>query len=198
WGSNGLGFSFLDPEYLGVSNMLIFLVFYIQFMLSSIMEFCRFSRKFDFPFLSTLAKGLRASEIEVFGSHVYMAAGFLFASFFLPPLGLLAIFGLSCFGDTAAAQVGMRVGKHKLGFNRKKSWEGLIAGAITSYIAASLFVGWIWSGVATAVFVAVDALTSNRLKASDNIAFPVFVTIAFLAFSLFQIPYAPLIAIPRI
>ncbi|MHA1794437.1 MAG: hypothetical protein ACTSVI_17510 [Promethearchaeota archaeon] len=196
WGASGGPYVFFDPEYLGVANIIIIMIFYIQFILYSIMEFCRFSRKFDFPLQGTLSKALRNKEAYTFASYLYFSAGFLFAAFFLPPLFLLGIFGMSCFGDTLAAQIGMRWGKHKISFNPDKSWEGLIAGTITSYFCAIFFMGAIWSIVAAITFLIVDALTSKIIKLSDNLAFPIFAVFSFILFSFSGIPVSPLITIP--
>ncbi len=198
WGSFGGIPVLFDAEYLGTASFIICIVFYLQFYVYSIIEFTRFSSRFDFPFMSAIVKGIRKSEAHEFASYLYLAAGFLFASVLIPSLGLLALFSISCFGDTMAAQVGMRVGKHKLSFNTHKSWEGLIAGAVASFLSAALFVGWWWSLVAVVVYVVADALTPSKIPMSDNLAFPLISTCAFLLFSLAGIPYSPLIPVPRL
>nr|MDO8118704.1 hypothetical protein [Candidatus Sigynarchaeota archaeon] len=198
WGSFGGVPVLFDPEYLGVASGIICLVFYMQVCVYSVIEFCRFSSRYDFPCMRMLVKGIRKSEADQFASYLYMAVGFLFASVLIPSLGLLALFSISCFGDTMAAQVGMRIGNHKIPFNTHKSWEGLVAGAVTRFVSAALFVGWWWSLVSMLVYVFADAVTPSKIPMSDNLAFPLLSTIAFLLFSLAGIPYAPLIFVPRL
>ncbi len=51
---------------------------------------------------------------------------------------------------------------------------------------------------AVVVYVVADALTPSKIPMSDNLAFPLISTCAFLLFSLAGIPYSPLIPVPRL
>ncbi len=52
-----------------------------------------------------------------------------------------AAFGVLCFGDGMAAMGGMAFGKHKLPYNRKKSFEGMFTGIAFGFLGAMLM-GW--------------------------------------------------------
>ncbi|MEM8962176.1 MAG: TIGR00297 family protein [Acidobacteriota bacterium] len=53
-----------------------------------------------------------------------------------------AVWGILAFGDGMASVVGQAIGKNKLGWNPKKSWEGTIAYWLFGTIAASTLLVW--------------------------------------------------------
>lgn len=68
-----------------------------------------------------------------------VAAAVTFAG--IPRSFAFAAFGILGVGDAASALIGVAYGKHKLPWNRRKSWEGTSAGALAGYLAALVFAG---------------------------------------------------------
>lgn len=50
----------------------------------------------------------------------------------------VAAFGILGMGDAASALIGIAWGRHKLPWNRRKSWEGSAAGLVASFLSAVL------------------------------------------------------------
>jgi len=171
---------------------IIFLFFFLLTTIFTMNEGARLGKWFYFPLRKLASFGIREKEKETVASYVYLAIGMLFAAIFLYPVPLFSIIGILCFADTAASLFGRKYGKHKLQFNRTKSWEGSIAGFIICLIVTFLLVGFIWGLVASLVFFIVDAITPV-LPLSDNIGIPLAVTSAYLLLSLLQIPMYSLI-----
>ena len=71
------------------------------------------------------------TAVEFLGS-ILVIGSLLHEFWFFPAIAVLA------FGDGAAGLVGVHFGRHKLPWNRKKSWEGLGAGAVTAATGACL------------------------------------------------------------
>lgn len=91
----------------------------------------------------------------------------------LAMLGLIALF----FGDAAATIIGVRFGKTKLPYNRRKSLEGLLAYFIVVSIMGYFVVG-IYSPVVGLMFSVVESM---KLRLDDNIAIALFtVVISFI------------------
>lgn len=66
--------------------------------------------------------------------------------FWLAPMPVaLAAAGMLAFGDGMSSLVGRAIGRHKIGWNRRKSWEGSIAGLIAGFIGAWLLLAWYFS-----------------------------------------------------
>jgi dolichol kinase len=134
---------------------------------------------------------------DTVASYVYFSAGMIFAATFIYPIPLFSIIGILCFADTAASLFGRKYGKHKLPFNKTKSWEGSIGGIIVCIIVTFLLVGPIWGLAATLVFFLIDAVTPT-LPLSDNIGIPVAVTGVYLLLSVLQIPMYSILFFPFI
>ncbi|MBU3965848.1 MAG: hypothetical protein KKG76_00495 [Euryarchaeota archaeon] len=69
-------------------------------------------------------------------------------------------------GDGFAGVIGRRYGKHRLYFNKDKTWEGSISG----FIAASL-TGFYYAGP-IAIIGSVLGMTAGAVSRHDNIAVP--------------------------
>lgn len=84
----------------------------------------------------------RGNEIEFpIAQTLYLIAVFITA--LLLPFSLsFAVFGVLAIGDGAAAIFGMLFGKHRISYNRDKTWEGTIAGIVFGFLGA-LVMGWI-------------------------------------------------------
>ncbi len=84
-----------------------------------------------------------------------------------------------CFGDTMGVVVGKSFGKHPLIGNKKKTWEGAIAGMVTSFGLSLIFLSWPFALLVAAVYLLVDLITP-RLPISDNIMIPLLLAVVFL------------------
>ncbi len=181
--------NYLDSSHpYGVAQGIIIIIFYVLSWVFLVTETIRLSPRFYFPFGKILENTLRASELNAYASYVHFSTGFLFASLFLPPSLLLGTFALFTFGDSMAASIGIRIGKHKIKVNPKKSWEGTIAGFLASFLVAVPFVGWIWGLAGAIVFVLIDVYTPTPLTISDNILVPIVIPGLYFLLALIGIP----------
>ncbi|MHA1820979.1 MAG: hypothetical protein ACTSU2_11275 [Promethearchaeota archaeon] len=180
------------PFYLRQS--FIILAFYVLSSIFIIIETTRLSKHVHFPLHRTIQYTLRRSELDTIASYAYMAIGGLFASFVVPENIFLGIFSLVVFGDTAASSIGIKFGKHKISFNKDKSWEGAIAGLLTSIFTSIFFIGVAWAIAAGILFLVLD-IFSNKIKVSDNITVPVFSVFLFFALYHLGLPCNPLFVI---
>ena len=171
-----------------VAQGIIIIIFYIMSWLFLVTETVRLSPRFHFPLGKILENTLRASELNAYASYVHFSTGFLFASLFLPPSLLLGCFSLFTFGDSMAASVGIRKGKHKIRVNPKKSWEGTITGFLASFLIAVPFVGLAWSLGGAIIFIIIDIFTPTPLPISDNILVPILIPVLYWAFAMANIP----------
>lgn len=186
WGSlDGLNMHLLRAPDIGQGMIMLF--FFLLTTIFIMNEGARVGKWYYFPLKKLAALGIREKEKETIASYVYFTLGMVFASIFLYPIPLFSIIGILCFADTAASLFGRRYGKHKLQFNKTKSWEGAVGGFIVCYIVTFLFVGPIWGLAASIVFLAIDLITPI-VPISDNIAIPIGVTGIYLLLSFLQIP----------
>lgn len=166
--------SFIDVLFsLGWFYYLLFFFFYILciFMLAN--EFTRKSRLFSFPFNIFPKLYLSKEEKENYGTYLYFAIGQMFAAFICPPMVYFAILGISSISDLMASQVGIRFGKRHIIWNKNKTWEGTIAGIISTFLICFLFVDVYWSLIFTFIFFILDISTSKPIKVSDNLLIPI-------------------------
>ncbi|MBW3583192.1 MAG: SEC59/DGK1/VTE5 family protein [Euryarchaeota archaeon] len=103
----------------------------------------------EVPFLTQqLTATRRHGETFSWASTMFLVAGL--AIIWLTPLPVafagLAMLGL---GDGFSALVGKAVGKHKLWYNRQKSWEGTIAGFVAGSIGAVGLMFWYYAATTT-------------------------------------------------
>ncbi|MHA1358844.1 MAG: diacylglycerol/polyprenol kinase family protein [Candidatus Helarchaeota archaeon] len=185
WGNlNGLGMQEIHFDF---GQSINFMFFFILSMLFILNEGARLGNWFYFPFQKVVSIGIREKEKDAVASYVYFTIGMVFASSFVFPVPFFSIIGILCFADTAASLVGRKYGRHKIQFNRTKSWEGSIGGIAVCLLVTILFVGPIWGIAATLVFFGIDAITP-RIPVSDNIAIPIGVASIYFLLSVFQIP----------
>jgi dolichol kinase len=190
WGNtNGLGMQNIRFDF---GQSIIFMLFIILSLLFIMNEGARLGNWFYFPLQKFASIGIREKEKETVASYVYFTIGMLFASRLLFPIPLFSIIGILCFADSAASLFGRRYGRHKIPFNRKKSWEGSVGGVIVCFIVTLLFVGPIWGLAATLMFFVIDVITP-RIPFSDNIGIPMGVTCVYLLLSVLQIPMCSII-----
>lgn len=80
---------------------------------------------------------LKPAEIQAFISSIPIVLclmPFLFGPFTI----FVAVALIESISDALASLIGKRFGTHKLGFNLKKSWEGLFAGGVSTFILVVL------------------------------------------------------------
>ncbi len=181
--------NYLDKSHpYGVAQGIIILIFYMMSWLFLVTDTMRLSSVFYFPMGKILENTLRESEVNAYASYVHFSVGFLYASLLSPPTLLLGIFALFTFGDTMAATIGIRIGKHKIKVNPKKSWEGTIAGFLASFLIAVPFVGWEWGFAGALLFVLIDVITPTPIPISDNILVPIAIPILYWGLAWMGIP----------
>ncbi len=138
-------------------------------------------------FLTT--KMLRGHERTSMAAYVYWFAGSLPVILLLSKTIAIITIAVTLLGDTLAALVGVGLGIHKLPTNPSKSWEGTIAGTVTSFLASLLLSSLFASPnlplslVAAAVFAVVDII---RLPIDDNFLMPLVIGFALQIVMLLQ------------
>jgi len=181
---------------LGWFYYLLFFFFYSFTMLMFSIEFTRKTSYFSFPFNFICAVYLCDEEEEGYGAYLYFTLGQMVASFFCPPMVFLAILGISSIADLMTSQIGIRFGKHKIIHNLDKSWEGAIAGCITSFIICIFFLGFIWAIIFTLIFFIIDVITKKPVNVSDNLLIPMGCALVFVLIRYFlAINYSPILLI---
>jgi dolichol kinase len=104
----------------------------------------------------------------------------------------MALISICACGDTAAAIVGTKYGRHKfLRYNREKSVEGCIAGFIVSFILGTLFAGPFMGIIGASIFIAVDFITPKPIHITDNILNPLIIGSVFVFALPLTIPMFP-------
>ncbi len=178
-----------------VAQGILILFFYVLSLVFLFIEVTRIStwKYSHFPLHQTIQRTLRKKELDSIASYTHFSVGFLFASLFLMPTLLLAAFALFSLGDVMAATIGIRYGKHKIPFNKDKSWEGTLGGFLFSFIPAMLFVGPIWGLLAGIMFVLIDIFSPTPILIADNILIPMACVGLFMILSLLGIPAVSLI-----
>lgn len=111
----------------------------------------------------------------------------------------LAAAAMLAFGDGMSALVGRAIGRHKIWYNRRKSWEGSIGGLITGFLGALLLIQWYatdtgndypfaYVAVVCLLGAAVAMFGESLPNVQDNVIVPVFaavpMTIAWMALGL--------------
>lgn len=165
---------------LGTFYFILFFFFYTICILSVINELCRKSEKLHFPLSTFSTLHLKEEEINGYGSYVYFSIGQMWSSFACPPLFFLSILSIGAIGDLMASQIGIRFGKHSLYWNKKKTWEGTIAGSLTSFLFCFFLIGLFWALLFCIIFLIIDVITSRPLKMSDNLLIPMSCSVIYL------------------
>ena len=179
---------------LGWFFYLLFFFFYIFTLIMLVNEYTRKSHYFSFPFNFICNIFLNEEERQGYGTYLYFAVGHMFAAFTCPPMVFFSILGTSSIADLVASQIGIRYGKNRISFNKKKTWEGAIAGFLASFILSFIFIGFIWSIIFSIAFTLFDVLTNKPLDASDNLIIPIGLSVLyFLIRFLFNLNYFTLI-----
>lgn len=118
----------------------------------------------------------RSDARPFLGAIAYLAGvGLSLVTF--PSQAALSVTVLSV-GDSVSTLVGVRWGRHKLHFNKAKSYEGLLAGFLLSFTACLVFTTPSMALAASFIGMLIEALP---IKVNDNISVPIGVG-AFMGF----------------
>lgn len=99
------------------------------------------------PFLTKqLTSTRRPNEVFSWASTMFIVAALLILWFTPLPVALAALAMLG-FGDGMSALVGRAIGRNKLWYNPKKSWEGSTAGFLAGAIGALGMTAWYYAAV---------------------------------------------------
>lgn len=134
-------------------------------------EFARKTRFASFPF-KIFTYMFSEEEKRGYGCYLYFAIGQMFASFLVPPMVCFAILGISAISDLMASQIGIKFGKKHIKWNGDKTWEGAVAGFISSLAICYFFMGIIWALIFSIAFLTFDIITKKPLNMSDNLLNP--------------------------
>ena len=179
-----------DYYLIGRLHVTLFFLCYVCAIVAMWLDLIRFSTRFWCIGRNSIFCFSRPAELAKMPSFVPFFLAIGFAAVFIPPIPVLAIMVVMIFADTAASQIGIRLGRHKISFNPHKTWEGTIAGSIVAFIAA-LFVGPIWGIVAVGGFIFVDLLTDKIIPISDNLFTPICLGLFFFCIAVAGITYMP-------
>lgn len=159
---------------------LLFFFFYILCLFMFANEITRKSSFLNFPFNVFPKLYLSNEETQSYGTYLYFAIGQMFTAFTCPPMIFFAILGISSISDLMSSQVGIRYGKSYILWNKNKTWEGTIAGLLTTFLICFFFVGVFWALIFTYLFLIFDILTNKPIKISDNLLIPIGCSVAYL------------------
>jgi len=145
----------------------------------------------------------RATEVHTFSAHIPLIIGFIASalclyiySIFVPTYDYVALMSAcsviltASLADMVAAVIGRRYGRKKWRNNSDKTILGTLLGGFTAFGFSILFIGWLAGGITAIVFVLID-LFSNKIRISDNLFYPVILSIIYCAVLPFFTPLLP-------
>lgn len=144
----------------------------------------------SYPFKSLILTRLRQRERGLFGAHYYLAAATPLAVLWLtadparwdatvPAAAALLV--VTVFADAASALVGIRWGERKFPHNPKKSYMGAFGGTVVAFLATLPLLGLPGALASAAVFLAIDLIAPVPIFVSDNLLYPVTLSVVYLA-----------------
>lgn len=151
------------------------------------------------PFWSRqLQSTRRETETFSWASIAFLLALFMLAWLVPMPVALAAA-AMLALGDGMSAIVGRAAGRHKIWYNRSKSWEGSAGGLLAGFLGALVLMGWYAAetshdyplplvAVVCALGAAFAMVGESLPRLQDNVVVPVFaaipMTIAWMALDL--------------
>ncbi|MBQ4106115.1 MAG: phosphatidate cytidylyltransferase [Lentisphaeria bacterium] len=139
---------------------------------------------YDFFFGRMLRQAPAPDAWIISGGPYVFASATMTLALFAPPIAPAAM-AVMLLGDTAAALIGRRFGRHKTW--NGKSWEGVIAFLAVGYLGAALFLTVCHAGTALylcaipgVILAAAVELFEKQLRLDDNFSIPLAVGIALL------------------
>ncbi len=126
----------------------------------------------------TLLLVYRENEIKGFSieplSYIFSVLSLLSLSFFIDEKLCFAAIAILAAGDGVAGVIGRRYGRHRLSFNKDKSWEGSLSGFIAAVMTGFYYAGTI------AIVGSVFGMLAGAVNKHDNIAVPYAALIAMI------------------
>lgn len=107
-------------------------------------------------------------------SYILSVLSLLSLSFFINERICFAAIAILAAGDGFAGVIGRRYGRHRLPFNKNKSWEGSVSGFIAASLAGFYFVG------AVALAGSFFGMLAGSINKHDNIAVPYVALVAMM------------------
>ena len=141
------------------------------------------SRKYIIPAVPWFMKNLERDEnLKKFpgkGAIFYLIGVFFVIAFFPLDIAVASIIILA-FADSASYIFGVRFGKREHPFTTKKFIEGMIAGIIAGFLAASIFVPWYQALIASIFAMVAEGIEIKigLTDVDDNIVIPVVAALA--------------------
>lgn len=134
----------------------------------------------------TMRRALRRTEQTAMAAYVYWLAGALVTFFFFGKAIATTVITASLLADTSSAVVGTGMGRHSIPWNRQKSVEGTLAGALTTLLMVLLFTNFnlILGAASAASFAVLDA---TRIPLDDNLTLPIVLGIVLSAIEAFRL-----------
>lgn len=126
----------------------------------------------------TLLLVYRENEIKGFSieplSYIFSVLSLLSLSFFIDEKLCFAAIAIFAAGDGVAGVIGRRYGRHRLSFNKDKSWEGSLSGFIAALLTGFYYAGQI------AIMGSAFGMLAGAVNKHDNIAVPYAALIAMI------------------
>ncbi|MFH1323180.1 MAG: hypothetical protein ABIH80_05055 [Methanobacteriota archaeon] len=120
----------------------------------------------------------KENEIKSFSieplSYIFSVLSLLFLSFFVDEKLCFATIAILAAGDGVAGVIGRRYGRHRLSFNKDKSWEGSLSGFIAAVMTGFYYAGPI------AIIGSAFGMLAGAVNKHDNIAVPYAALIAMI------------------
>jgi dolichol kinase len=151
------------------------------------------------PYWAEQLKSTRR-ETETFSWASISFLLILFVLAWLVPMPVaLAAAAMLALGDGMSALIGRAIGRHKIWYNRKKSWEGSVAGLVSGFVGALVLMLWYaaetgsdfpitYVALVCLLGAAFAMLGESLPNVQDNMVVPVFaavpMTIAWMALGL--------------
>ncbi|MFW9867716.1 MAG: hypothetical protein ACFFEN_16600 [Candidatus Thorarchaeota archaeon] len=170
---------------LGWFYYVLFFFFYTFCFLTLASEFARKSHRFTFSFNFFTRFYLSEEEKRNYGTYLVFFIGHMFAAFISPPMVFFAILGVSSIADLMTSQIGIRFGKKPIFWNKKKTWEGTIAGFLSAFLICVFFIGFFWALIFACAFLVFDIITDKPLNLSDNLLTPIGLSLLYLLIRFF-------------
>lgn len=143
----------------------------------------------SYPFKSLILTRLRRRERGLFGAHYYLAAATPLAVLWLTAdparwdatiPAAVAVLVVTVFADAASALVGIRYGDRKMWHNPRKSYAGAAGGTAVAFLATLPLLGLEGALASAAVFLAIDLIAPVPVFVSDNLLYPVTLSVVYL------------------
>ena len=153
-----------------ISPLLSFTILFSLIIAYIFSESLRMDGLFIFPVGRIVQAFGRKEELHLFALNpLYLAIGILLPLLlFVPPISYVAVTVLA-FGDSISTIVGIKLGRHHIPYNDKKSLEGTISGFIVASIVSSFFVSPIFAIIAALSGMIIESLP---LPFNDNVSIP--------------------------